>query len=114
VTQPWTARVWSMLAAGVATVLVLRRAPRTPAGFAAGASLVFLAFFAFNKQAFCNYYFFVIGGICCALAASQPPAGEPVATGSTGNPRGVTFGRNSTHSSTSAAVSPPTISGMSR
>ena len=28
-----------------------------------------LGFFAFNKQAFCNYYFFVIGAMCCAIAA---------------------------------------------
>ena len=36
----------------------LWRLPRTPAGFAAAVALTFFAFFAFNKQAFCNYYFF--------------------------------------------------------
>ena len=28
-----------------------------------------LGFFAFNKQAFCNYYYFVLGALCCAVAA---------------------------------------------
>ena len=32
---------------------------RDAAGFAAAVAITFLAFFAFNKQAFCNYYFFV-------------------------------------------------------
>ena len=29
-------------------------------------------FFAFAKQAFCNYYFLVIGMFCAALAAVSP------------------------------------------
>lgn len=55
-------------AAGGAT-LALCKAPRTVAGFAAALALVLLAFFAFNKQAFCNYFHLVIGALCCALAA---------------------------------------------
>jgi hypothetical protein len=55
-----------------ALVLGLWRAERRPAGFALGVALVCLGFFAFNKQAFCNYYYFVIGALCCALVASQP------------------------------------------
>jgi hypothetical protein len=54
----------------IALALALWRSPRTPAGFAASLALLSLAFFAFNKQAFCNYYFFVIGALCCAIAAS--------------------------------------------
>lgn len=54
----------------IALALALWRSPRGPAGFAASLALLSLAFFAFNKQAFCNYYFFVIGAICCAIAAS--------------------------------------------
>ena len=69
VTDAPTAVIWSTLAAGAMLVLSLRRSPRTPAGFAASLALVSLAFFSFNKQAFCNYYFFVIGSICCAIAA---------------------------------------------
>ena len=55
-----------------ALVLVLWRAERRPAGFALGVGLVCLVFFAFNKQAFCNYYYFVIAALCCALAVSKP------------------------------------------
>lgn len=74
VTQPLTAVFWSTLAALAALGLSLWKAPRTPAGFAAALALISLAFFAFNKQAFCNYYFFVIGAMCCAIAASFSPA----------------------------------------
>jgi hypothetical protein len=57
-----------------ALALTLWRGARTPAGFAAGVGLVYLAFFAVNKQAFCNYYFFALGAFCCAVAATQPAA----------------------------------------
>ena len=30
-------------------------------------------FFAFNKQAFCNYYHLVIGALCCAAGVSNAP-----------------------------------------
>lgn len=52
--------------------LALWRAPRTPAGFAGAVALTFMAFFAFSKQAFCNYYFFIIGALCSAIAAWTP------------------------------------------
>jgi hypothetical protein len=71
VTEPSTALFWSTFAALAALGFALWKAPRTPAGFAAALSLISLAFFAFNKQAFCNYYFFVIGAICCALGESD-------------------------------------------
>ena len=70
VTEPSTAVFWSTFAALVGLGLALWRSPRTPAGFAASLSLILLGFFSFNKQAFCNYYFFVIGAICCAIAAT--------------------------------------------
>lgn len=63
----------------VALGLALWRAPRTPAGFAAATSLVVLLFFAFAKQAFCNYYFVAVGTLCIALAALQPPEEAAVA-----------------------------------
>src|SRR5262249_38396094 len=66
---------WASFAmALVALGLSWWRAPRTPAGFAASAALVFLLFFAFAKQAFCNYYFMVLGIACCAVAALHAPA----------------------------------------
>ena len=51
--------------------LVLWRGARTPAGFAAGTAFVCLVFFLFNKQAFTNYYYFVIGAACWAVAAAE-------------------------------------------
>jgi hypothetical protein len=56
----------------LALALALWRAPRTPAGFATGASFVFFAFFSFAKQAFCNYYFMILGCLCCAIAGLYP------------------------------------------
>jgi hypothetical protein len=48
------------------TLLVLWR--RRSVGFAAVCALCFLVFFSLNKQAFANYYFFVIGAMACAVA----------------------------------------------
>jgi hypothetical protein len=64
----------AVVAMSAASALALWRSPKTPAGFAAAIAVMFLAFFAFNKQAFCNYYFFVIGAFAVSLAASASPA----------------------------------------
>jgi hypothetical protein len=64
--------VWlSLLSAGAATWLAWRGAPRNAHGFAAAFALVMLALFATSKQAFCNYYFLVIGAACAAVAVSE-------------------------------------------
>jgi hypothetical protein len=55
----------------LAIALCLWRAPRTPAGFASAVAFVYCTFFAFNKQAFVNYYYFVVGALCIAVAASS-------------------------------------------
>jgi hypothetical protein len=60
----------AFVAAALAALLANRRCPRTPAGFALGLALVLFAFFAFNKQAFCNYYHLVIAALCSAAGAS--------------------------------------------
>jgi hypothetical protein len=52
--------------------VVMKRAPRTPAGFAASAGVLLLAMFAFAPHAAANYYFGCIGALCCAVAAGQP------------------------------------------
>jgi hypothetical protein len=63
--------VWTPLLAVIpATALALWRLRRTPAAFAAAVTFINFAFFAFNKQAFCNYYYFVIATACWAVAAT--------------------------------------------
>jgi hypothetical protein len=60
----------------VAWVVAAWRAPRTPAGLGMASALLFLLFVVFAKQAFCNYYYLVLGCICCGLAVLKPPHGE--------------------------------------
>jgi hypothetical protein len=73
----WRPPAWIAFVAVIpGAVLALRKAPRTPAGFAAGVALVCFLFFAFNKQAFCNYYHFVIGALCCAAGAAERGGGS--------------------------------------
>ncbi len=74
VAQPSVAFLCTTFAVLLALGLAVWRAPRTPLGFAAALALAALVFFAFNKQAFANYYFFVIGALCCAIASCGPPA----------------------------------------
>jgi hypothetical protein len=62
------------LLASCAVLLSTWFTPRTAAGFAGAAALVYCLFFAFAKQAFCNYYYLVIGLLCCAIAASTANA----------------------------------------
>ena len=71
--------LWAVGAALVTLGVVLWRAPNTPAGFAASLALSSFAMFAMGSKAFCNYYFFVIGALCCTLAALA--AAAPLAAG---------------------------------
>lgn len=78
---------WAIVPVLGAQALILWRAPRTAAGMCGGFALTFGLFFAFNKQAFANYYALVIGALCCAVAvtssssdgasSSQPAAATP-------------------------------------
>ena len=52
----------------ISFIPIWRYVPRTSAGFVTSLAWSLGVFFAFNKQAFCNYYFLVIGAICCGLA----------------------------------------------
>jgi len=64
---------WVALVAAVpALACGIWRAPRTPAGFSAASALLFLAFVAFSKQAFCNYYYFAIAALAAAAGTVQP------------------------------------------
>jgi hypothetical protein len=64
---------FAALLSSVALVLWRRRS----IGFAASVAFCFLLFFAFNKQAFANYYFFVIGAMACAVAELAPNPNDP-------------------------------------
>lgn len=65
--------------ASAAAAIAVWRLPRTAAGFAAALALTFLVFFAFNKQAFANYYAFALGMLFLAVAAWHPPATDDAA-----------------------------------
>jgi hypothetical protein len=60
-----------------ATVVALRYAPRTVSGFAMAVGFVFFTFFAFSKQAFVNYYVFVLGALAVAAAFARPWSAHP-------------------------------------
>ncbi|MGA2439995.1 MAG: hypothetical protein ABSH08_03485 [Tepidisphaeraceae bacterium] len=66
--------IWISLVPLVVMIpLCLRRVASSPAGFAAAVALVHLLFFAFNKQAFGNYYYFVIATACWSIAVARLP-----------------------------------------
>jgi hypothetical protein len=80
---------WVPFAAVVpAAAVAVWRGRHGAAGFAGGCALVYFAFFAFAKQAFCNYYFFLLGLLCCALAAARVTARPEPAGATRGAPRG--------------------------
>jgi hypothetical protein len=64
-------RVIAASAVGLLSGLLLTmwRASRTTAGFAAAIALSLLCVFVSSKKAFCNYYFFALGVMCCSVAA---------------------------------------------
>jgi hypothetical protein len=67
---------WSVAAASIALMVGLLRTPNTPAGLAASLALSWIVMFAFGSKAFCNYYFFVIGVLCSAVAAGPEKEGK--------------------------------------
>jgi hypothetical protein len=69
---------WAAFALALAALVAcLRYCPRSPAGFATGLLAVYLPFIAFNKQAFANYYLFVISAAACALGLLRPEKSSP-------------------------------------
>jgi hypothetical protein len=68
----------AFVAAIVGGGLGLWRQARTPGGFAATCTLSYLGFFAFNKQAFCNYYYFTLGALLVVVASVAPDEEPPV------------------------------------
>jgi hypothetical protein len=63
-----------------AIVIAIYRCERSPSGFAAAVMIITYTFFAFNKQAFCNYYYFVIGAALWSVAAMWPQSGAANST----------------------------------
>lgn len=62
----------AFVAATAGVLLGMWRQPRTPMGFAATCALSYLGFFAFNKQAFCNYYYFTLGALLVVVGSGSP------------------------------------------
>ena len=71
--HPVPSTVIPFVLGGAAAALAAWRLPRSAAGFAAALALTFLVFFSWNKQAFANYYAFVLGTLFLAVAAWTPP-----------------------------------------
>ncbi len=69
--QPWPTSL-AFVAASAGVLLGLWRQPRSPMGFAATCALAYLGFFAFNKQAFCNYYYFTLGALLVVVGSAEP------------------------------------------
>ena len=65
--QAWTG---FLLAIAVMSIALFRRA-RGPETFALSLAVASMVFFAFNKQAFANYYSFVLGALCVALSTGN-------------------------------------------
>ncbi|HUR34338.1 MAG TPA: hypothetical protein VM032_11130 [Vicinamibacterales bacterium] len=60
-------------AAVCAAVLSLFTTRNSPSGFATSTAITMFAMFAMGSKAFCNYYYFVIGAMCIAVAAFAGP-----------------------------------------
>lgn len=60
----------AVIAALAVAVFCARRANRSGNSFALGVAITALTFFSLNKQAFANYYVFVIASLCCAIATA--------------------------------------------
>jgi hypothetical protein len=64
--------VWTIAAMLASLAIVAVRGTGSPGSFAASLAFTTLSTFAFGRKAFCNYYFFVIGALCCAIACWAP------------------------------------------
>jgi len=68
---------WGVMLAVIAAIaFALKKAPRTPAGFAASLGMVSLIFFVLNIAGFGNYYFFCAGALCLGLSSPAYDSGE--------------------------------------
>ena len=70
--------MWAVGAAVIAAVISLFTTRNTPSGFATATAITMFAMFAMGSKAFCNYYYFVLGAMCIALAAFAGPDEDEV------------------------------------
>ncbi len=68
--------VWGFAALLAGLALGLRRAPRDASGWCSAGAVAYLGFFAFNKQAFANYYFWPFALLVGAVAIALPATAE--------------------------------------
>jgi hypothetical protein len=74
---------WIGFAAAVVSLgIALWRCPRTASGFATGLGFFYLMFFAFGRQAFTNYYTFILVALLLAISTTNPD--EPIVGEGTG------------------------------
>jgi hypothetical protein len=73
----WLCFVALLAGVGLALWRLRRAGTASPEAFAASVALMFLLFFAFNKQAFANYYYFVAGALAVAIGAGRWTHAEP-------------------------------------
>jgi hypothetical protein len=66
-----TSQTIGLVIAGVTALLLIRWAPRTVSGFCYATAIFFAVFFIFSKQAFLNYYFFVLVALACGIATTR-------------------------------------------
>lgn len=64
---------------GLSSAFLLWRSRARPVSFPYALTLCMLPFFAFNKQAFFNYYFLILGCLACAIAAQPETSAHPIA-----------------------------------
>jgi hypothetical protein len=79
--------VWAIGAAIAGAVLTLLATRNSPSGFATAIAVTTFVMFAFGSKAFCNYYYFVIGALCCAIAAFPAPGEDELLNASSGEQR---------------------------
>lgn len=72
--HPPPSTAWAFVVPAASYALAFWRGGKGANGFAATTAMVMMLFFAFNKQAFCNYYYFVVGALwlTAAVAAEEP------------------------------------------
>jgi hypothetical protein len=73
--------LYSVSAAAAGAIISLLTTRNTPSGFATSAAMTMFAMFVFGSKAFCNYYYFVIGAMCIAIAAFAGPEEKEILTG---------------------------------